>query len=85
MKYEKKVRMQRCSFQKDLQFHQFLMKHIFFVLILKYTIKIQKFHFLDKIYEIHKKRLCASAAETRFPVTAESKAMLYIPLQRNTM
>ena len=29
--------------------------------------------------------LCASAAETRFSVTAESKAMLYIPLQRNTM
>ena len=29
--------------------------------------------------------LCASAAESRFSVTAESKAMLYIPLQRNTM
>ena len=29
--------------------------------------------------------LCASAAETRFSVTAESKGMLYIPLQRNTM
>ena len=29
--------------------------------------------------------LCASAAETRFSVTAESKTMLYIPLQRNTM
>ena len=29
--------------------------------------------------------LCASAAETRFSVRAESKAMLYIPLQRNTM
>ena len=29
--------------------------------------------------------LCASAAETRFSVTAESKAMLYIPLQRNKM
>ena len=29
--------------------------------------------------------LCASATETRFSVTAESKAMLYIPLQRNTM
>ena len=29
--------------------------------------------------------LCASAAETRFSVTAESKAMLYIPLQRITM
>ena len=28
---------------------------------------------------------CASAAETCFSVTAESKAMLYIPLQRNTM
>ena len=28
--------------------------------------------------------LCATAAETRFSVTAESKAMLYIPLQRNT-
>ena len=31
------------------------------------------------------KNLCASAAKTRFSVTAESKAMLYIPLQRNTM
>ena len=29
--------------------------------------------------------LCASAAETRFSITADSKAMLYIPLQRNTM
>ena len=29
--------------------------------------------------------LCASATETRFSITAESKAMLYIPLQRNTM
>ena len=34
---------------------------------------------------IRKFILCASAAETRFSVTAESKAMLYIPLQRNTM
>ena len=32
-----------------------------------------------------KNLLCASAAETRFSVTAESKAMLYIPLQKNTM
>ena len=32
-------------------------KHIFFVSIPKNTIKIQEFHFLDKIYEIHKKRL----------------------------
>ena len=32
-----------------------------------------------------KYNLCASAAETRFSVTAESKAMLYIPLQRNTV
>ena len=29
--------------------------------------------------------LCVSAAETSFSVTADSKAMLYIPLQRNTM
>ena len=34
---------------------------------------------------VHNLLLCASAAETRFSVTAESKAMLYIPLQRNTM
>ena len=36
---------------------QFLKKHIFFVSIPKNTIKIQEFHFLDKIYEMHKKRL----------------------------
>ena len=36
---------------------QFLKKHIFIVSIPKNTIKIQEFHFLDKIYEIHKKRL----------------------------
>ena len=29
--------------------------------------------------------LCASGAETRFSVTAESNRMLCIPLQRNTM
>ena len=29
--------------------------------------------------------LCVSAAETRLSVTAESKVMLYIPLQRDTM
>ena len=33
---------------------QFLKKHIFFVSIPKNTIKIQKFHFLDKICEIQK-------------------------------
>ena len=32
-------------------------KHIFFVSIPKNTIEIQEFHFLDKLYEIHKKRL----------------------------
>ena len=31
------------------------------------------------------KYLCASGAETRFSVTAESNGMLCIPLQRNTM
>ena len=31
------------------------------------------------------KVLCASAAITCFSVTAESKGMLYIPLQRNTI
>ena len=31
-------------------------KHIFFVSIPKNTIKIQKFHFLDKIYGLHKKK-----------------------------
>ena len=36
---------------------QFLIKHIFFVSIPKNTIEIQKFHFLDKICEIQKKRL----------------------------
>ena len=36
---------------------QFLKKHIFFVSIQKNTIKIQEFHFLYKIYEIHKKLL----------------------------
>ena len=35
--------------------------------------------------KIIEKLLCALAAETRFSVTAESKAMLYMPLQRNTM
>ena len=33
-----------------------MVKHIFFVLIPKNTFKIQKFHFLDKICEIQKKR-----------------------------
>ena len=35
--------------------------------------------------QLEKCNLCASAAETRFSVTAKSKEMLYIPLQRNTM
>ena len=35
--------------------------------------------------QVSKYILCASATETRFSVTAESKAMLYIPLQRNTI
>ena len=59
MKYEKNVRIQSCSFQKDLQilFDTVSEKRIFFVSIPKNTIKIQEFHFLDKIYETHKKRL----------------------------
>ena len=57
MKYEKNVKMQSCSFQKDLQFFSRLIKHIFFVSIPKNTIKIKKFHFLDKICEIQKKFL----------------------------
>ena len=40
---------------------------------------------ISNITSANKIILCASAAETRFSVTAESKAMLYIPLQRNTM
>ena len=39
----------------------------------------------DEINKQVKELLCASAAETRFSVTAESKGILYIPLQRNTM
>ena len=59
MKYEKNVRIQSCSFQIDLQVLSDTVskKHIFFVSIPKNTIEIQEFHFLDKIYEIHKKRL----------------------------
>ena len=51
MKYEKNIRIQSCSFQKDLQVY------IFLVSISTNTIKIQEFHFLEKIYDIHKKRL----------------------------
>ena len=59
MKYEKNARKQSCSFQKDLQILSDIVseKTYIFVSIPKNTIKIQKFHFLDKIYEIHKKRL----------------------------
>ena len=51
--------MQSGSFLKDLQFfsHTVSDKTYIFRLNLKNTIKIQKFHFLDKICEIQKKRL----------------------------
>ena len=59
MKYEKNVRIQSCLFQKDLQVlsHTVYEKTYIFCFNSKNTIKIQEFHFLDKIYEIHKKRL----------------------------
>ena len=59
MEYEKNVRIKSCSFQKDLQIlsNTVSEKTYIFVSIPKNTIKIQEFHFLDKIYEIHKKRL----------------------------
>ena len=41
----------------NFHFTQFRIKHIFFASIPKNMIKIQKFHFLDKICEIRKKRL----------------------------
>ena len=53
--YEYKV----VRFKKIYKFcpTQFMKKHIFFVSIPKNTIEIQEFYFLDKIFEIHKKRL----------------------------
>ena len=44
---------------------QFLIKHIFYVSIPKNTCKIQKFHFLDKICEIQKKRLYGKLSAKR--------------------
>ena len=38
-----------------------------------------------EIAKILKISLCASGAETRFSVTAESNGMLWFPLQRNIM
>ena len=51
--------MQSSSFQKDLQFlsHTVSNKTYIFRFNSKNTIKMQKFHFLDKICEIQKKRL----------------------------
>ena len=53
-KIRKNVRIQNCSFQKDLQFLSQTVsdKTYIFRFNSKTTIKIQKFHFLDKIYEI---------------------------------
>ena len=50
--------MQSCLFQKDLQIccHTVSDQTYIYRFILKNTIKIQKFHFLKKIWEI-KKRL----------------------------
>ena len=58
MKYEKNVRIQSCSFQKDLQILSDAVsrKTYIFRFNPKNTFKIQKFHFLDKICEIQKKR-----------------------------
>ena len=39
----------------------------------------------ELIAKLRKTLLCASGAETRFSVTAESNGMLCIPLQRNIM
>ena len=57
MKFEKNVRIQSCSFQKDLQIlsHTVSEKTYSFRFNSKNTIKIQEFHFLDKICEIQKK------------------------------
>ena len=54
---KKNVRIQSCSFQKDLQIlsHTVSEKTYIFVSIPKNTIRIQEFHFLDKICEIQKK------------------------------
>ena len=51
--------MQGCSFYKDLQFlfHTVSCQTYIFRLNSKNTIRILKFHFLDKICEITKKRL----------------------------
>ena len=51
MKYEKIVSMQSFSFQKDIQFLSYTIsdKTYIFRFSSKNTIKIQKFHFLDKI------------------------------------
>ena len=59
MKYEKNVRIKSCSFQKDLQifFYTVSEKTYNFCFNSTKTIKIEEFHFLDKIYEIRKKRL----------------------------
>ena len=59
MKYEKNVRIQSCSFQTDLQIlnHTVSEKTYIFRFNSKNTIKIKKFHFLDKIFEIQKKHL----------------------------
>ena len=56
---KKNVRMQSCSFQKDLQFlfHTVSDKTYIFSFNSKNTIKIQKFHFLNKICGMQKKRL----------------------------
>ena len=59
IRYVKNVRTQSCSFQTDLQIfsHTVSDKTYIFRFNSKNTIKIQKFHFLDKICEIQKKRL----------------------------
>ena len=58
MKYEKNVRIQSCSFQKDLQilFHTVSEKTYIFPFNSKKYDSNSRIPYLDKIYEIHKKR-----------------------------
>ena len=55
--YEKNVKKQNCSLQKDLQilFLPFFDKFTVLVLIVINTIKNQKFNFPDKLCDIRKK------------------------------
>ena len=67
MEYEKTYEYKVVRFKKIYKFclTQFMKKHIFFVLIPKNTIKIQEFHFLDKIYEIRHNIGPISAAKSQ--------------------